>query len=74
MNKTKLISVRIDEDTLVEMQKFISTSRYWKRNAVINSILTSLFMNAEQEDIRKLVNWLKHSYDKLKISVETSRK
>lgn len=74
MGKTKIISVRIDGDTLEEIHKFVVGKRYWKRNAVINSILTSLFMNANEEVIHKLVTWWKHSSTKLEISVEASRK
>lgn len=73
MDKTKIISVRIDNDTLEEIQKFIVRRRYWKRNAVINSILTSLFMNANEEDIHKLITWWKRSSAKLEISVKASR-
>lgn len=74
MDKTKIISVRIDNDTLEMVEKFVVKRRYWKRNAVINSVLTSLFMNASEDDIQKLVTWWKHSSAKLEISVEASRK
>lgn len=73
MDRTKLVSVRIDNDTVDEIQKFVFAYRYRKRNAVINSILTSIFRNAKQEDIIKLVTWWKHSSEKLEISVKASK-
>lgn len=35
----KLISVRLDPDTLGKLDEFVRRHKYWKRNTVINSIL-----------------------------------
>lgn len=72
MDKTKLISIRIDEDTLLEIKKVVARHPYWKRNRIINSVLTSLFMNAKEQDIFSLITWWKHSDEKLEISVKAS--
>ena len=72
LDRTKLISVRIDDDTVDEIQKFVLDNRYWSRNAVINCILTSVFKNAKRKDILELVRWWKHSSVKLEISVKVS--
>lgn len=69
MDKTKLISVRIDEDALKEIDQFSKKNAYWKRNGIINAVLTSLFLNARPEDIRELITWWKHSSTKLTISI-----
>lgn len=69
MDKTKLISVRIDEDALKEIDQFSKKNCYWKRNGIINAILTSLFLNAQPEEILKLLSWWKHSSTKLTISI-----
>lgn len=72
MDRTKLISVRIDEDALKNIGQFTKDSVYWTRNGIINSVLTSLFLNAQPEDIRELIKWWKHSSTKLTISVHKS--
>lgn len=72
MDKTKLISVRIDAGTLEKIEDIAIRSHYWTRSAVINCALTSLFFNAKDEDLMKLVRWWKHSSNKLEISVKDS--
>lgn len=69
MDRTKLISVRIDTDALKKIDQFAKERVYWRRNAIINSVLTSLFLNAQPEDILKLLRWWKHSSTKLTISI-----
>jgi hypothetical protein len=36
----KLMSVRLDPDTVEKIEKWVDNHRYWKRNQVINNILT----------------------------------
>lgn len=72
MDRTKLISVRIDTDALKEIDQFTKERVYWRRNTIINSVLTSLFLNARPEDIRELITWWKHSSTQLEISVKVS--
>ena len=38
----KLVSARIDPDTLTKIEQFCSKHTYWKRNSVINNILTTV--------------------------------
>lgn len=42
MENLKLISVRIDPETLRKLDEFCSHHYYWKRNTVINGILTAV--------------------------------
>lgn len=42
MDKLKLISVRIDPETLQKLDEFSKQHYYWKRNTVINGILTAV--------------------------------
>lgn len=39
----KLISARIDPDTLAKIDSFCQKHTYWKRNTVINQVLTTVF-------------------------------
>lgn len=72
MANTTLISVRIDTDTLEKIEEFAEHRRYWKRSGIINSVLTSIFLNAQPEDIQELITWWRHSSTKLTISVHKS--
>lgn len=47
----KLISVRIDPDTLAQIDEFVSKQYYWKRNSVINAILTSVMRDFNHKEI-----------------------
>lgn len=59
----KLISARIEPRTLEEIEKFCSNHRYWKRNAVINGILTAVFDHFEDGDIYDMVrSWEPYHY------------
>lgn len=47
----KLTSVRIDPDTLEKIDEFVKKHSYWTKNAVINSILTTVMARFSQGDI-----------------------
>lgn len=51
----KLISARIEPRTLEKIEEFCKNHRYWKRNAVINGILTAVFDHFEDGDIYDMV-------------------
>ena len=51
----KLVSARIEPRTLENIEKFCKNHRYWKRNAVINGILTAVFDHFEDGDIYDMV-------------------
>ena len=73
MANLKLISVRIDPETLDKVEKLAADVVYWKRSTIISNIVTAVFDNADEEDIMKLVRYWPHFGKKLKISVEDSR-
>lgn len=51
----KLISVRIDPETLAKIDEFTSKHYYWKRNAVINAILKTVMNDFIYKDIYDMV-------------------
>lgn len=51
----KLTSVRLDPDMLQTIEVFQRNHRYWTRNAIINSILMSVFENFPDRDIYDMV-------------------
>ena len=55
MDKLKLISVRIDPDTLAKIDEFADEHYYWKRNTVINGVLDAVFRYFDKGDIMEMV-------------------
>ena len=47
----KLISVRIDPETLDRIEAFVMEHRYWKRNAIINQVLTAVMNDFDERSI-----------------------
>lgn len=53
----KLVSARIEPETLDKIEAFSKNHFYWKRNAVINSVLTAVFNHFTDGDIYDMVRW-----------------
>ena len=51
----KLISARIDPDTLAKIDRFMVHHPYWKRNAVINNILTTVLNDFDKQAVYDMV-------------------
>ena len=51
----KLMSVRLDPETVRKIDEFCAKHTYWKRNTVINNVLTQVFKNFCQGDIYDMV-------------------
>lgn len=51
----QLISVRIDPDTLAKIEKFAARHSYWKRNTIINNLLTTVFNDFNERQIYDMV-------------------
>lgn len=63
----KLISVRIDPDTLQKIDELSKHHYYWKRNTIINAMLTSVINAFSESDIYNLIKY--HSkYDKVEVA------
>lgn len=70
----KPVSTRLDPETLEKIDNFISKRRYWKRNSVINSVLTAVFENFEEGDIYDMVRWWKRGNDEVNAKFEIIKK
>lgn len=57
MENLKLISCRIDPETMKLIDTFVSRHGYWKRNAVINGILTAVVDTFTPSDIYDMVRY-----------------
>jgi len=51
----QLISARLDTDTLAKIEKFAARHSYWKRNTIINSLLTTVFNDFNERQIYDMV-------------------
>lgn len=69
MENLQLVSCRLDPAMLKRIEKFRSSRPYWKRNAVINNVLTAVLLNADDKTIYDLCQWWPHSGKKLDIKV-----
>lgn len=59
-----LVSCRIDPETLKKIETQLSKHYYWKRNTVINGILTAVFDNFTDQQIYDMVRyWRKSGYE-----------
>ena len=57
MENLKQMSVRINPDTLKKIDELLAGHRYWKRNSVINGVLTAVFHNFKDSEIYDMVRW-----------------
>lgn len=60
MDKTKQISAKIDAQTIADIDLIAQRSKFWKRNAIINNILTAIVNSCDYEQIMLLVRYWKH--------------
>lgn len=51
----QLMSVRIDPDTRAKIEIFTARHAYWKRNTVINNLLTTIFKDFKDRQIYDMV-------------------
>lgn len=57
MENLKLISVRIDPETLKKIDALIGKHYYWKRNTIINGILTAVVDAMDQNTLYDMVRY-----------------
>ena len=60
----KLLSVRVDPETLGMIDHWLRLHPYWKRNTVINGILSAVLDAFSNGDIYDMVRYNRHFYEK----------
>ncbi len=50
-NNLKLLSVRLNPDTIEAIEKFTADHPYWNRNSVINNLLTTIFKDFTDKQV-----------------------
>lgn len=53
----KPVSTRLAPETLNAIDQFVAKRRYWKRNTVINQVLTAVFTKFDESDIYDMVRY-----------------
>lgn len=60
MENKKLLSVRLDQTTLRNIEKFLRQHYYWKRNFVISNVLDAVFDNFDDRAIYDMVRYSRY--------------
>lgn len=69
-----LVSCRIDPETLKKIEETQSRHHYWKRNTVINAILTAVFDNFTDRQIYDMVRYCRQLQHETKAEFEIVKK
>lgn len=56
-DKLQLISIRIVPDTLMRIDRMVALHPYWKRNTIIDSILTNVMQCFDDKALFDLVRY-----------------
>lgn len=67
---TTLVSVRLDNDVLVNLDKEVGHLRYYSRSQVINNILRCVLTNTDCKTLREIVGYRKYYIEKHKLTFE----
>ena len=57
MENKKLISARLNPQTLAKIDDFVRNRHYWKRNAVISNVLDAVFECFDEKAIYDMVRY-----------------
>ena len=60
MEKMKQISLKIDPATLEKIDEMARHFKWWKRNAIINQVLSAVLDECTADDILKMLRYWKH--------------
>lgn len=56
MERTKLVSVRIETETYEKIEKIVERERYYKRSDVINNLLKAVLDNFDDGQIHDMMH------------------
>lgn len=65
-----LVSCRIDPETLQRIETLTKKHYYWKRNTVINGILTAVMDNFTDQQVYDMVRYWREGHDEVKAEFE----
>lgn len=69
-NNLKLLSVRLNPDTVEAIEKFTVNHPYWNRNSVINNLLTTLFKDFTDKQLYDMARRVFFAKNEIKAEYE----
>lgn len=69
-----LVSCRINPETLEKIEKQVKRHYYWKRNTVINGILTAVMDNFTDQQVYDMVRYWRQDHNEVKANFEIVKK
>lgn len=69
-----LVSCRIDPETLEKIEALTKKHYYWKRNTVINGILTAVMDNFTDHQVYDMIRYRRKGHDEVKAEFEIVKK
>lgn len=69
-----LVSCRIDPETLKKIEAINKKHHYWKRNTIINGILTAVVDNFTEQEIYDMIRYWRQGHDEVKANFEIVKK
>lgn len=70
----KLVSTRLNPETLKAIDQFVAKRPYWKRNTVINQVLTAVLTEFKESDVYDMVRYYPESAYDVECKFEIKRK
>lgn len=70
MNKTKVVSIRVNERIIKKLDEHVHTLRWYKRNAIIEAILFHFLNTVDIGDLRSIVRATQTRRSSIRIIVE----
>lgn len=70
MNKTKVVSIRVNERIIKKLDEHVHTLRWYKRNAIIEAILFHFLNTVDLKDLRTVIRAPHVRRSSIKIVVE----
>jgi hypothetical protein len=69
----KPVSTRLDPETVTKIDMWLQRHKYWKRNTVINGILTAVVDNFDDRQIYDMVRYMRRAGYQTKAEFEIIR-
>lgn len=70
MNKTRMISFRIDEDVLADIDALANVHTYWTRSSICIRLLTAIFKFCDASTKFQILKSSAYGHGRFKITIE----
>lgn len=70
MNKTRMISFRIEEDVLADIDALANVHSYWTRSSICIKILTAIFKFCDASTKFQILKSAAYGHGRYKITIE----